>query len=35
VSPLELNQKSPTVEVLLAVCGALEVSAADIIRRIE
>ena len=35
VSLLELERKSPTVEVLLAVCGALGVSAADIIRRVE
>ena len=35
VSLLELNRKSPTVEVLLAVCRALGVSAADVIRRVE
>lgn len=35
VSLLELNQKSPTVSVLLAVCGALGVSAAEIIAKVE
>lgn len=35
VSLLELNRKSPTVDVLLAICGALGVSAAEIIARIE
>jgi len=35
VSLLERNEKSPTVDVLLAVCRALGVSAADIIRRVE
>lgn len=35
VSLLELNRKSPTVDVLLAVCGALRVSAAEIIAKVE
>lgn len=35
VSLLELNQKSPTVDVLLAVCGALGVSAAEILAVVE
>ena len=35
VSLLELNRKSPTVDVLLAICRALEISAADVIRRVE
>ena len=35
VSLLELNRKSPTVDVLLALCRALDVSAAGIIRRVE
>lgn len=35
VSLLELNLKSPTVDVLFAICHALGVSAADLIRRVE
>ena len=35
VSLLELNRKSPTVDVLLAVCEALGVSTTDLIRRVE
>lgn len=35
VSLLELNRKSPTVDVLLAVCRALGVSAAEIIAKVE
>lgn len=35
VSLLELNRKSPTVSVLLALCGAMGVSAADILAKIE
>ena len=35
VSLLELNQKSPTVEVLLRVCRAIGCSAADVLRRVE
>lgn len=35
VSLLELNRKSPTVSVLLALCGALGVSAAEIIAKVE
>lgn len=35
VSLLELNEKSPTVDVLLRICRALGVSAAGMIRKIE
>lgn len=35
VSLLELDQKSPTVDTLLAVCGALGVSAAEILAVVE
>ena len=35
VSLLELNQKSPAVDVLLRICDAMGVSAAKIIARIE
>ena len=35
VSLLELNRKSPTVDVLLGLCDALGISAADLIRRVE
>ncbi len=35
VSLLELNEKSPTVDVLLRICKAIGVSAADIIRAVE
>lgn len=35
VSLLELNRKSPTVAVLMALCGALGVSAADLIAKVE
>ena len=35
VSLLELNQKSPTVDVLLRICDAMGVSAAKIIARVE
>ena len=35
VSLLELNRKSPTVDVLFAVCEALGVSTTDLIRRVE
>ena len=35
VSLLELNEKSPTVDVLLRICRAMGVSAADIIRAVE
>ena len=35
VSLLELNEKSPTVDVLLRICKAMGVSAADIIRAVE
>lgn len=35
VSLLELNQKSPTVEVLLRICAAMDVSAARMIGKIE
>jgi transcriptional regulator with XRE-family HTH domain len=35
VSLLELNEKSPTVDMLIRLCKALEVSAGKIISRIE
>ena len=35
VSLLELNQKSPTVEMLLKICEAMGVSASKIIARVE
>lgn len=35
VSLLELNQKSPTVDVLLRVCEAMNVSAASLIAAVE
>ena len=35
VSLLELNQKSPTVDVLFRICQALELSAAELIARVE
>ncbi len=35
VSLLELNEKSPTVEVWLRICDALEVSAATMIKRVQ
>jgi transcriptional regulator with XRE-family HTH domain len=35
VSLLELNQKSPTVEVLLRLCKAMGVSAGKLILKIE
>ena len=35
VSLLELNQKSPTIDVFMRVCKAMGVSAAEIIGRIE
>ncbi len=35
VSLLELNRKSPTVDVVLALCRALGISAASVIRRVE
>ncbi len=35
VSLLELNRKSPTVDMLFAVCEALGVSTTDLIRRVE
>jgi transcriptional regulator with XRE-family HTH domain len=35
VSLLEFNRKSPTVDVLFAVCEALGVSTTDLIRRVE
>lgn len=35
VSLLELNQKSPTVDVLLRVCRAMDISAAKILARVE
>ena len=35
VSLLELNQKSPTIDVLLRLCEAMDVSAARLIGRVE
>jgi transcriptional regulator with XRE-family HTH domain len=35
VSLLELNQKSPTVDVLLRLCGAMGVSAGKLLSRVE
>ncbi len=35
VSLLELNQKSPTVEVLLRICAAMGESAGKLISRVE
>jgi transcriptional regulator with XRE-family HTH domain len=35
VSQLENNKKSPTVDVLLRICAAIGVSAADLISRID
>ena len=35
VSLLELNQKSPTVDVLLRICAAMGVSAGKLISRVE
>ncbi len=35
ISLLELNRKSPTVDLLLGLCDTLGVSAADLIRRVE
>ena len=35
VSLLELNQKSPTVDLLLRVCKAMKASAGEMIARVE
>ena len=35
VSLLELNQKSPTLDVLFRICEALEISAGELIGRVE
>ncbi len=35
VSLLERDVKSPTVEVLLRICGALEINASDILKRLD
>lgn len=35
VSLLELNQKSPTLDVLFQICKALGISAAELIARVE
>lgn len=35
VSLIELNQKSPTVDVLLRVCEAMGASAASVIAKVE
>ena len=35
VSLLELNEKSPTVDVLICLCRAMGVSAGEIVARVE
>ena len=35
VSQLERNLKSPTVATLFLICDALDVSAADVVRRVD
>ena len=35
VSLLELGEKSPTIDVLLRLCLAMQVSAGDLVRRLE
>jgi transcriptional regulator with XRE-family HTH domain len=35
VSQLERNLKSPTVATLFLICDALEVSAADVVKRVD
>lgn len=35
ISLLERDVKSPTVDVLLRICGALEMKASDILKRID
>lgn len=35
VSLLERDMKSPTVDVLLRICNALEIKASDILKRID
>ena len=35
ISLLERDVKSPTVEVLLRICGALEMKASDILKRLN
>jgi transcriptional regulator with XRE-family HTH domain len=35
VSQLERSLKSPTVEILFRICDALEVSAANVIKRVD
>ncbi len=35
VSLLELNEKSPTVDVLLRICRAMGISAGEMIKRVE
>ena len=35
VSLLELDKKSPTVDVLMRLCAAMDASAGEVIRRVE
>jgi transcriptional regulator with XRE-family HTH domain len=35
ISELERDRKSPTVDTLFLICDALQVSAADIVRRVD
>jgi len=35
VSLLELDKKSPTVDVLMRLCAAMDISAGEVIRRVE
>jgi len=35
ISLLELNQKSPTLNTLFLICDALDVSAANVVRRVD
>jgi transcriptional regulator with XRE-family HTH domain len=35
VSQIENNLKSPTVDTLIRICDALEVSAANVIKRVD
>jgi transcriptional regulator with XRE-family HTH domain len=35
ISQLERNLKSPTVDTLFRLCDALDVSAADVVRRVD
>jgi len=35
ISQLERNLKSPTVDTLFRICDALDVSAADVVKRVD